>query len=268
MLGVSLRLFNPRIFKGETGSSSSYEDSMKMTPTRITSGTFHKLGSRDFLGASWKRRSFVLTDDGILTYYETGPNGARKGSVDVKGVVVERHKASWAALGRHSTGLEVGLVLSRHADPGCKVLELVMDDEDAASNLIHGLSTSIRSKGVVSGLSPLVAPTSQLTRGATSARDHAGLLDPEETLQRKAALPVTSVNKVPEERTFPRFNVTSSLGKVASFCWALLCVVVALYPSPMLIFLFSLLTGCLVQLLRWGSEGSGSLQLGGKSKLE
>lgn len=238
--------------------------------TQVACGTFHKLGSLDFLGASWKTRRFVLTDDGILAYYETGPNGARKGSVDVKGVVVERHKASWAALGLHSTGLEVGLILSRHADPGCKVLELVMDDEDAASNLIHGLS-SIRSKGVVSGLSPLVAPTSQLTRGvipqiATSARDHAGLLDQEETLQRKAALPVTTVNKVPEERTSQSINVTSSLGKVASFCWALLCVVVALYPSPMLIFLFSLLTGCLVQLLRWGSEGS--LQLGGKSKLE
>jgi hypothetical protein len=48
-------------------------------------------------------------------------------------------------------------------------------------------------------------------------------------------------------------NTTSSLGRVASVCWALLCIYVSLYPTPMLLFLFSVLTGMFVELLRWGS---------------
>lgn len=235
--------------------------------TEVARGTFHKLGSRDLFGTSWKQRVFVLSSDGILSYYEIGPNGARKGSVDVKGVVVERHKAPWAAL-RNPTGQEVGLRLSRHADPQRKVLELVMDDEDAASNLIHGLS-SIRTKvGVFESVAPLA------TSAAESSED--APLDPEKTQRNETAEGLDSQPNVPvsvekpvvhgEKNSSLVINATSSLGKVASFCWALLCVVVAFYPSPMLIFLFSLLTGCFVKILRWGSEGF--FQFGGKRKLE
>jgi hypothetical protein len=61
-----------------------------MTHSVVAKGVFVKLGSSALFGQSWKRRNWVLTSDGILTYFD--PNGfslsSQKGKVDVTGVVV------------------------------------------------------------------------------------------------------------------------------------------------------------------------------------
>jgi len=227
-----------------------------MAQSVVAKGVFVKLGSSTLFGQSWKRRNWVLTADGILTYFD--PNGfsisSQKGKVDVSGVLVADVKTSYddtkIKMGLH---FEQGLVLSWPSQN--KSMELMFERIEDASKLLVGIaslerennrdcdgsvSSFIASNGWKATLESLDESNSKVEPCATVLSDqHQGSQD-------RMATATDNDSSID-------VNTTSSLGRVASFCWALLCIYVSLYPTPMLLFLFSVLTGMFVELLRWGS---------------
>jgi len=244
----------------------------------VASGSFYKLGSSRLFGPSWKRRSWLLGQDGQLSYSE--PTGALKGSVDVRGVQVrERRLADAAEAVKHVAN--VALALTLVWPEGNKELELVFESVEDASTLILGLATLQNTCGTASASAKAFASSKGL-QVAPEGRSRPAATETAATATAAPASSATSPgtgasagkgdeNCLDAGMAPKQVNSTSSLGRVASLCWVGLCVYSAVRPTPMILFLFSIFTGFLVEVLRWGDENQQPAtphHLGQKSKCD
>lgn len=249
----------------------------------VAQGLFHKLGSNQIFASSWKFRKWVVWSDATLCYYEIekvstlqGSNlGIFKGKVDVSDVEVSDGSDSNIVKAiKLPKGTEVALVLIT-SQPERRVLELVFENSVDASNLLFALGSLApnenvlafsSSKGWISNIQPTPVEPPDLPDSlpvfAPGDEDHLMRADRSDRLSEPTEKLMTSRDSIAPDCLHPTsdpntestsVNWTSSLGRVASICWFAFALIVSLFPTPMILFLFSVVTGGFVHLLRWGS---------------
>ena len=227
----------------------------------LASGIFVKLGSSTFI-TSWQQRQWSLYDDGTLCYYTLeDQNPTLKGKYVVLGAEVQDGAPGniVKAIKKDRTGLEVALALTLPSDGG-RVLNVVFDTADNATKLLLAISNlpgsksgNARAFSEGKGWSTAPAPTP----APTPAPAPAPAPTPASVVDEKVPVPVVAAAaSEPSPVESEAVNATASLGRVASVLWVLFVVYVALRPSPMIVFFFSIATGALVLLLRWAGPAS------------
>jgi hypothetical protein len=237
----------------------------------IANGVFFKLGSST-LFTSWQLRQWSLYEDGNLCYYTMeDQNPTLKGKYVVLAAEVQDGAPGniVKAVKKDRTGAEVALALTLPSD-GARVLNVVFDTAGNATKFLLAISDLPGSKsGNARAFSegkgwstppaptpvpaPAPAPTPALVSAPAPVHTPASFVAEKSSVAGAAAAAEPSPPYVESEETaIP----TASLGRVASVLWVLFVVYVALRPSPILVFFFSIATGGLVLLLRWAGPAT------------